>query len=137
AQPTKHATASAGINNLRTQTSDQGGREGGSPAGPPAGRDGISLTDNARKAIEFPGLEVVLADRMEDVERLDRLLQGNDLMAHVARDAEDVARPERLFLAADNENGPALEDDADLLVRMAMLFHHGVRLEGGEREHHL
>src|SRR5437870_2165562 len=87
------------------------GREGGSPAGPPAGRDGISLTDNARKAIEFPGLEVVLADRMEDVERLDPLLQGNDLMAHVAGDAEDVAGTERLFLAADNENGPALEDD--------------------------
>src|SRR5438552_945157 len=62
--------------------------------------------------------------------------QGDHLVTNITGYAKYIPRPESLFLAADDEGRAAFEDDAHLLVRMAMLFNHGVRLKFRQRQHH-
>src|SRR5262245_33894441 len=66
--------------------------------------------------------EVLFAHGVKDVQGLRGLIQGHDLVPHVTGNAIDVARPERPLLVADVEDGPALQDHADLLVRVRVLL---------------
>ena len=82
-------------------------------------------------------LSIFVSNRVENVERFERLFQRDDLVAHVAGNAEQISRLQRLLLAADGKNGSAFQDDAHLLMGVGMLVDDGVRLQGRHRKHHL
>src|SRR3954453_7319954 len=78
--------------------------------------------DRTRRLGGEPYLSAVLvADRVEDVERLDRFVAGHDGMDDAAGDAEDVAGLEPFRLAADGEVHLAFEHEAHLLVGVRVL----------------
>ena len=81
--------------------------------------------------------EVILAHRREDVQRLDRLIQGHHLVLHSAGDQPHVACGQSPRLVADREDHLAREQHADLLVRVRMFLDDGVRLDVHHRHHQL
>src|SRR5258707_13374445 len=74
----------------------------------------------ARSAIFF-------ANRLENIDRFRRLIQDDNLVANVARNAIDIACLERLFLAADDEDCPTRQEHVNLPMRMGMFLHSRVR----------
>src|SRR5579871_4267941 len=67
-------------------------------------------------------LAIVFANGMEDVEGANGFVQGDDLVSDVAGDAIQVAGLQRLLFAADEEDGPPLEEHPDLFVRVGVLL---------------
>src|SRR6516164_4068469 len=80
---------------------------------------------------------ILLADGMENIQGLDRLIQDNHLVLDISGNAVHVPLLERLLLRADEEGRPAGKDHAHLLVWMAMLGHHGMGFQVHKRQHHL
>src|SRR6516165_3689609 len=80
---------------------------------------------------------IFLADGMENIQGLDRLIQDNYLVLDISGNAVHVPLLERLLLRADEEGRPAGKDHAHLLVWMAMLGHHGMGFQVHKRQHHL
>src|SRR3982075_3937385 len=94
---------------------------------------------SAGRAARPPGLGAfeglpILARRAEDVESHRSLRPGHRRVPHTARDDVSVARLELSRLTADGEGEGALDDEAGLLVGMAVLGHLHVRLELHQRE---
>src|SRR5687767_14385282 len=81
-------------------------------------------------------LSIVLAYRKEDIERLEPFLLGHDAVLHVPRNAIHVPLVHQLLFRADVEDRLALEDHADLLVRVLVLQDRRERLHFHVREHH-
>src|SRR6266851_1358877 len=75
--------------------------------------------------------------RVENIERLGRLVQDNHSVENIAGYAKHVARPQRLLFAADEKRHPARQHHAHLLMWMRVLLHNGVRLQIDQRQHHL
>lgn len=65
------------------------------------------------------------------------LLQGDDLVSDVAGDAVQIAGLKRLLFAADEEDRSALQNHADLFVRMRVLLNNRMRSQIDHRKHHL
>jgi hypothetical protein len=70
---------------------------------------------------------VFFSHRTEDVNRPDRLIEGDHLMPDVAGDAIEIAGLERFLFASNEEHRPAFEQHAHLFVRMLVLLDHRVR----------
>jgi 4-amino-4-deoxy-L-arabinose transferase-like glycosyltransferase len=92
----------------------------------PRGRPGFVTAGWVRRRANSA---VVFADRMENVESANRLVQGDDLVTHVAGNAIQIAGLQRSLLVADQKDGASLQHHADLLVRMRMLLNDRMRSE--------
>ena len=68
-----------------------------------------------------PRSAIILADGVEDVQRLQALGERGDAVLDVAGNAVHVAFLQGSVLVADVENRLALQDHADLFVRVAVL----------------
>src|SRR4051812_2745274 len=82
-------------------------------------------------------LSVIFPYRIEDIESPEGPIERNHAMLDAARDAPHIAGAQPPRLVADGEHRLSFEHDADLLMRMGMLGHLGVRLHLYLREHHL
>src|SRR4051794_32445171 len=76
----------------------------------------------------------VVARRAERLDDDGSVGPGDHLVGDVAEDPPAPARPQLLPLAADDEDGAALEEDPDLLVLVAVLGDDGAGLELDERQ---
>src|SRR5438045_3018515 len=91
----------------------------------------------SKSGLDVSSSAVVFPHRTEDIDGPHRLIQGNHLVSNVAGNAIEIAGLKCLLFRADEENGPAFEQHADLLVRMLMLLDHGARSDVHDRHHHL
>lgn len=82
-------------------------------------------------------LQIVLADRVENVECSDRVVQRHDMMFHSAGDAIHLAWTEDAIFLADEKMGTPFQNHADLFVRMRVWLHDRFRLERDQAKHHL
>src|SRR5258707_1496201 len=108
----------------------------------PAEAPGTSATHPSSRKESTPRLddsfmEEIFADRREDVDQHDFLVEHRRAVADVRRKVQDVAGHRDARLAADRESGTPAFHDRHLLVRMRM---HGcihVRLERQAADHQL
>src|SRR6185295_19698247 len=93
--------------------------------------------DEARRLIgraDGRAVVPVVAGRGEDVDDDGAAGSGDERVRRVADDPPRPARPEDALLVADPERDLALDDEATLLVRVAVLGHDGVGRQLHDRE---
>ena len=74
---------------------------------------------------------------MENVECFADVVQRHNMMLDAARNAIHIAGAENAIFVAQKEVSLSFDDHPDLLVRMRVWLHDGIRLKGDEAQHHL
>jgi hypothetical protein len=107
----------------------------------------IAITPSRHPEIEYPDGDgqpmaenssaIVLPNRVEDIDRDSRLIQGFDPVHDPARNAPEVAGVEYAGNAPDRELDPALEQNSHLFVGMRMILDDRARLESHHAKHQL
>lgn len=81
-------------------------------------------------------LQIVLADRAKDIQRLDVRVARDGFVWYSAGDSPHLAGLDNLLFVADREGQFTFQQQSHLLVRMAVQFDDRVRSELDKRQHY-
>src|SRR5258708_39452099 len=85
----------------------------------PTGSQTGTVSGRAPRSVAAHGSSpIILTHRTENLQRPRRLVEHHDLVPHIAENAPDIARLQRLLFVADGEDHPPFQQDADLLMGM-------------------